>query len=346
MSRYRKPISEQHFVDFAKTLEKQIAKLPPNEEEHQRNQVETLIALEEDFRRRLIALPEGEGIYRAFLWYIRKEKGNILAARPFFRERQQKFTEEISPVFQRADHKGLYPFAANYEFIRFAIDNSDWDNNHEMVVLARAIENLRAELAVQNMPLAISRARIFWSRTPESHLTYMDLVQETAMGLLAAIDKFTPPYRTAFRAVIIGRCLGNLISAYNQTSMHFYPSDRRKLYRANKMLARHEGEPDFEKVAKSVNSHLPDEIQTDPDEIRALMAAAYGLSSIDNAPVDDSASLSGDDYPPQQVEVVAASDDNRPDVQAEHRDAMNKMYTAIQRLTLLEQKLLKLKGVE
>lgn len=342
---FKKPVSEQHFVDFAKALEKQIAKLPPNEEEHQRNQVETLIALEAEFRAKLISLPEGEGIYEKFLWYIRKEKGNILAARPFFRERQQRFTDEISPVFQRADHKGLYPFAANYEFVRFAIDNSEWDNTHEMVALAREIESLRTELAVQNMPLAISRARIFWSRTPESHLTYMDLVQETAMGLLAAIDKFTPPYRTAFRAVIIGRCLGNLISAYNQTSMHFYPSDRRKLYRANKMLARHEGEPDFEKVARSVNSHLPDEIQTDPDEIRALMAAAYGVGSIDNVGSSTVEEV-GDDDLPSPMDVLAADDETRPDVQAEHRDAMNKMFRAIQTLTPLEQKLLKLKGVE
>src|SRR5690606_19734709 len=164
------------------------------------------------------------------------------------------FTEFISPVFQRADFRGLYPFAANYEFISYALSLVDWPNDHELVQLGKRIEALRVELATQNMPLAISRARIFWSRTPESHLSYMDLVQETATGLLAAIDKFTPPYTTVFRSVIISRCLGNLISAYNQTSMHFYPSDRRKLYRANKMLARHEGEPDFERVARSVNS--------------------------------------------------------------------------------------------
>ena len=341
---FRKPVSEQHFTDFAKTLEKQIAKLPPNEEEHQRNQVETLIALEEEFRLHLISLPEGEVVYEKFLWYIRKERGNILAARPFFRERQKRFTLEISPVFQRADHKGLYPFAANYEFIRFAVDQCEWAPDHALVKLAKQIEALRAELAVQNMPLAISRARIFWSRTPESHLTYMDLVQETATGLLAAIDKFTPPYRTAFRAVIIGRCLGNLISAYNQTSMHFYPSDRRKLYRANKMLARYEGEPDFEKVSKTVNSHLPDEIQTSPDEIRALMTAAYGVGSIDNITPFLSEGESDEDLSP--LDALSADEETRPDVQAEYRDAMSKMYVAMQILSPLEQKLLKLKGVE
>ncbi len=344
--------SVDHFRSFASALEGVIAQYGEREGslyETQKKQIETLVSLENKFRKALIAHLWGPGVYRDFIRYICDERKSILAARPYFRERQKVFTAEISEALKKRADKTLYRFRFNYQFVRFVMGSRQWGKKSKLALLAQEIERVRAEIIETNIPLAISRARIFWSRTQKSHLSYMDLIQIASEGLIAAVDKFVPPFRTVFRSVAIGRMTGNLIEDYSDTMLHFYPVDARRIYRAHKLLGRNiDSVIDYDHLAEEVNKKPSkkkdgEEVEVDEAhkvssvELADLLAAASCVSMDTPAPVDAEVT--------EHVERFAAPESSRPDVQVEEEDSMKHLREAISKLTLLEQKLLRLKGV-
>lgn len=331
---------EEHFRLFAKTVEHAIAKYGkvPDEElvTLQCKQVDNLSALEEQFRKALVKDRNGVKAYEFFLDYILKTKKNILAARPYFRERRSFFASDISSAIRDRNVKKLQKFHINFHFIslvRHLKFSKKVANTINEIVAARQ------ELATMNMPLVINRARIFWSRTPKSHLSFMDLVQIGTEGLMSAIDKFCGEYSTVWAGVVIGRIVGYLINWYSSTVLHFYPSDKRKIYGANKFMSRHlYGDYGIEDLVKSVNSSAGS--STDEDEIQNLIAAAAVVSA-------DTPPVGGNDISVQDsISRYAAPEENRPDEQVEHEEAKVAMRKAIDKLSIFDKKLLRLKGVE
>lgn len=119
------------------------------------------------------------------------------------------------------------------------MESRKWGKNCILNTLFQKIKDIRDEMITQNLPLAISRARIFWSYTPESHLSYVDLIDIAAEGLTISVDKYVIPpggYTRIFRSVSIGRMVSGFIEEYSNTLIHFYPNDKNKLYKANKLL--------------------------------------------------------------------------------------------------------------
>ncbi len=215
--------SSEHFKQFAASLATEIEKygnIPKDEQvANQKRQVELLASLETQFRQTLIKHKWGPGVYKAFVTYICDINKNILDARPFFRERHPVFTKGISKALKKRNWRGLLRFHINWRFITFALSTFKWSPGCKIVKLSKEIEKARWELVEMNLPLAISRSRIFWSRTPKSHLSFMDLVQTSAEGLLAAVDKFKLPYTEMFKGVIVGRCVGNMIQCLDQDTI-------------------------------------------------------------------------------------------------------------------------------
>ena len=340
MSNYNS--NDMHFRTFATSLGAALKKLGKRDTKeflaHQKKQVEGLVALETKLRRLLIKSKFGNSSYRKFIAFIRDEKRNILFARPFFRERQKVFTKRISNALRKKDIKALQRYHFNYQFIDFLLKSRKWAEKSPILQLIREIEKLRQELIVTNMPLAISRARIFYSRTPPSQLSYMDLVQIASEGLMSAIDKFVLPFSKVFRSVIIGRVVGSSISAYSETLIHFYPCDKRLIYRANKVVGKMGGaDVDFKKLAHKVNDGLSPKHSTNAVKIADLMAAASCVSADTSPSVD-----------PDLAESIArfsAPDSCRPDVIVESQDAMRHLNNAMKNLSNFEIKLLKLTGV-
>lgn len=340
--------NDEAFKLFVGNLDKNIQnyKEPKDKEaffQSQKAQVERLVKLEKDFRKALQDHKWGLAAYRDFIDYIINVKRNILSARPFFRERQEEFTANISGAIKERDAKALFKFNVNYQFIALTMKSRNWGKNSQVFKLANEIKGLRIKICELNMPLAISRARLFWSKTPESHLSYMDLVQIAAEGLLAAIDKFVLPFGKVFRAVVIGRVTGNHIESYSDTMLHFYPNDKRKIYRANKAV-RHLGgvaSADFEVLAGKVNEGMDDAInQTNAIELADLMGAASTVSSDSSA-----TSLLESDSIQVLTNKFAADSSTRPDFISENKDLVIKVGSAIETLTIFEKKLLRLKGI-
>lgn len=345
---------DSHFKLFAGQLERAIEKYGSIDEivivERQKKQVESLVALERKFRKTLIKHPWGPGVYRSFIQMITEEKGNILAARPYFRERQDVFTSKISKALRDKKEKRLYPFAINYQFVRFVMESRNWKGANiggKIVKLAKQIVALRTELVEMNMPLAISRARIFWSRTPRSHLSYMDLVQISCEGLMSAVDKFVLPYSKVFRSVAIGRIVGNFIESYSETLVHFYPQDKRKIYRANKGISKlslERGDSiDYDKLADEVNRDVEDNQRTDSHELSHLVAAASHVSTDVPTPEQNATGPSGMTV---SIDRYAADNSCQPDNQFETVQLRSVARIAYRELSILERKLLRLKGVE
>lgn len=303
----------------------------------QRGQLELLLKLEKEFRLTLIKHRSGPTVYREFIEFICDKKRNILAARPYFRERQEVFTRRISPALKARAEKSLFRFNFNFQFIQFVMRSRKWGKGSKLTQLAAEISKVREELVTMNMPLGISRARIFYSRTPKSHLDYMDFVNIACEGLTKAIDKFVGPLYDKFNAVAIGRMTGDFIENYSETPIHFYPKDRRKLYNANKAIGKmveSVDTVDHEVLAGAVNEKLTDG-STNAGEIANLLAAASCVSA--DTPIDIDEEMVA-------IDRFAAPVDCQPDVQVERADALRATAAAVAKLSVLDQKILKLKG--
>jgi DNA-directed RNA polymerase specialized sigma subunit len=333
---------DPHFRQFAGSLERAIATFDePDDQDflaRQKRQVDTLISLEKEFKKTLVEHAWGRGVYKSFVEFICNERRNILDARPYFRERQRVFTEKISTALRRRKEQELYRFRFNFRFVQFVLQARKWRPGSAIVRLGKEITAIRNELITMNMPLAISRARIFYSRTPKAHLTYMDLIQIASEGLMSGIDKFVPPFSKVFRSVAIGRMVGNFIEQYSETLVHFFPRDKRKIYRVNKLIGKTAGSVNFDEVADHVNVDADNGHQTTASEISSLMAAASPVST----------ELSVTDNEGESTRVLdrfAAPSDCQPDVRVEHADSVAAVREAMGVLTPFEHKLLALRGV-
>lgn len=338
---------DSHFKLFTQDLYNLLGESEYGEEytKKQKEQVEELVALEKEFRRILQKDCRGATVYKKFIEFIwqsgKDAKRNILIARPYFREREAVFSRDISPAIKSRNYKQLYKLDINYVFISFVLEAVRWGPNSKVNKAAKAVAKKREEIIHHNMPLAITRAKIFRQKTPEDHLSYMDLVQISMQALCNAVDKYVLPYSHVFRSVIIGRIVGDLIYNYSTKMIHFYPSDRRKIYRAIK-AKKVTVEDDYEAISNNVNSGPELDSPTNSSEIFSLMmASSHHSLDVPVAEVPGKGSFESD----WMSDAHPDDEDKRPDISFERNELREKLYKNIDNLDCLEIKLLKLKGV-
>lgn len=334
-----KNVYDQHFRIFAKSLEMAIAASPTDES--QKNQVEGLIDLENRFRKELNSHGAGRNVYKEFINYILNEKKNILSARPYFRERQKKFSARISPAFKKQNFKAFKNFRFNYTFILFALKvyKGPAYRRTKLEKIAKATETERDMLIKRNLPLAINRAKIFWKKVPKVNHEYMDMVQMASEGLISAVDKFVPPYRTVFRSVAIGRMVGNMIEASSETMLHFYPSDKRELYKANQLKHRNKLES-VDDIAEEMNKERAGKEKITPGRLYNILKGASHVS-MDYHPTDENnESL---DLVSVHSRIADENADQAKDL--EMQDTLSKIKEAfVKYLTIVQRKIFALKG--
>jgi RNA polymerase sigma factor (sigma-70 family) len=340
-------VGDQHFKHFVEDLQVFLHKhkdpMGRDRTTLQKDHLELLVDLERQFRKSLVKTIEGREVYKKFVKYIMDERKTLLNARPFFRERQDMFKEAISPALRAREDRALYQYDINYMFVDFALRNAKFPSNSVPLRLAKEIAAVRKELIETNTPLAISRAKIFFRSTPKSHTEYMDLVQSSVMGLITAIDKFCLPYTPVFRSVAIGRGVGNMIDVYSSTMLYFNSADRKKLYRANKARSRGGSDRSPDELARAVNMGPGTKYdKTNPDEIVGILSASSHVSI--ETPSNNDFELEGGGDPVS--EKYAAPVGIQPDQMVEEADLKWELSKAIKTLSIFEQKLLKLKGLE
>jgi hypothetical protein len=343
MSKPPKKFKDSHDPGFSQ-LAKEVAKAIERNRDgtSQKQQFEELVTAERLFHETILSYRISSEMYKRFIAEIRVHNNNILSARPYFRENSETFSSKITPALKEKDPEALKKFDINFHFIKFCRDNwiGLWPKKLETLFLR--VERARTILVNNNLPLAINRAKIFYRKTPKGHLSFMDLIEVSAMGLCAAVDKYTGPYLKNFCGVIIGRSTGNLIDAYSETVMHFYPSDRRVIYRANSIRGR-QGIADIAELTKAVNDSFARDLlegKTAPkpvtvSELAYLMAAASPISSDSNSGEDGFGVY---DYTPDSTESVETALGRKQEV--------SQMSRLARKLPLINQKVLRLKGIE
>lgn len=312
----------------------------------QKAQVEELMKAEILFKQAILKYKQATEIYKKFLQHIRIRQKNILSARPYFRESAVSFSKRITPAIKAEDIETLKTFDINYQFIKFIRDNWLGPFPKKAEQLFERVHAARERLISLNMPLAINRAKLFYRKTPKGHLSLMDMIGICSLGLIAGIDKYCGQYRSVFRSVLIGRQVGNLIDEYSSTMLHFYPSDKRILYKAHSIRGR-QGIEDVKQLTEAVKEAFKADAlegksvprtKIEVGELAGLLGAASTVSA-DNTTTNEEGERFG---------VYNYTPDDRQDIEGNYvkQEETNEMIEHIKQLPLLHRKVLRLKGIK
>lgn len=345
MSKQPKKFKDSHdplFAQFALEVQRAIAK--NDDGTSQKQQFEELIASEHLFHDTILNSRLSTEIYKKFIAHIKVTNKNILSARPYFRESAITFSRQITPALKAADPEALKVFGINFQFIKFCKDNwiGPWPKKIEAIYLR--VERARTIIISNNLPLAINRAKIFFRKIPKgkSHLSFQDLIEISAMGLYTGIDKYNGPFKKNFIGMCIGRIVGNFIDANTETLFHFYPGDKRTIYRAN-MIRGRQGVHDIAELAKAVNDSFAKEALEGKNvpkpitvsELAYLMHAASLISADANSGEEGFGVYSFTPDSADSVEEVLSK-----------KQELSQMTRLARKLPLINQKILRLKGIE
>lgn len=320
--------------------------------EQQYRQIKTLLELESQFVEILNTTRYAPTVYQSFMNHICNVKQNISAARPYFRESKGTFAKKISPIFKARDHQALQAAGLrfNCKFVGFAVRHRSWNKSSPLLKKYNEIQKLRAEIVELNLPLAVSQAKAFWRATPESHLSFMDVVQIQVQGLLSGVDKFLPQDRKnmshaerlasyrKFRPTAIGFMARDRMASYSQCLLHFPTSERKVLYRTNK-LARQFDENDLEGLTEAVNLYLTKTEKVQSETIGEILASRSVVSVIQQHKNGAANEVHLDELQHSSVEF------SDPVSQIEITDATASLAATMHVLNVLEHKLLQLKGI-
>lgn len=332
-------IGSDAFKSFAEQLTTQINKNKAFDET-QKQSVEELLALEEEFRALLASKKQGIRRYEEFISIIRNE--NILSARPYFRERAADFSKYVTPHLKDPNPEELAKYKINILFAKWVKDRWPGKFPADLQEIYAKMEVARERLIVNNMPLAINEAKKFFRSVPLSHMEFTDFIGWCAAGLASGVDKWSEAeWRPLFRSVCMGRMKGNMIESYSQTMLHFYPTDRRILYKANALRFRLKIE-DIDKLAIAVNESFAEDekngiraigIVVNGPELRLLMSAASHVGADTSATDDGSYTVYNSTPDEEDIEEMAIK-----------KDLLDKTRALVLTLPMLERKVIKMKG--
>ena len=312
----------------------------------QKEQVYELFEAEIAFKNEILRYKYSTQVYKKFIQKIRYVDRNILYSKIYFRENSEVFSKQITPCLKTQDPEGLKKFHINYNLIRFIKDNWRGPLGLKAEKLYQRVHRARRILQECNLPLAINVAKLFYRKVPKSSLSLIDMISTAAQGLSSAVDKYCGDkdgkYSEVFRSVIMGRVTGNLIRDYSATVFHFYPSDRKILYKANSIRGR-QGITDVTELATAVNeAFLADskeglsvpKNQVTPSQLQELLHAAT-LVSVEVTYNEES--YSAYDYTPDDK-------DNAEEalIRTESGEKISKL---IKELPPIYRKVLRLKGI-
>jgi hypothetical protein len=309
----------------------------------QEQQVEELMEAERLFKESILRYRQSEKIYKKFLQKITVENRNILSARPYFREPSSMFSEFITPAIKTSNIRELKKFNINYQLIKFIKENWLGPFPEKSQEFFNRVFKARTILIENNMPLAVNRAKLFYRKTPKSHLTLMDFIGICSMGLAAGIDKWCGKYSPVFRSVCIGRMVGNMIDSYSETMLHFYPSDKRILYKAHTIRGR-KGIDEVTDLTDAVNKAFKED-EKEGKSIPKEEVNVSGLSSLMNAASTVSADATTNE---EGFGVYTYTQDENQDLEGSYieKEATERMLHCTKDLPILHKKILILKGVK
>lgn len=345
MNRRSRPPRDREFQELAAKVNGAIIKndgLIGNQEE----QVELLYSLEQKFKYHIQKYQQCADVYGKFVNFIVNENGNILSARPYFREKSNVFSKEITGAIRDCDVETLMKFNINFQLINFIVKN--WKGKlperprryYEDFLQARRI------LIENNLPLAINRAKLFYRKTPKSHLTLLDLIDICTYGLISGIDKYVGKYNKVWRSVCIGRMVGYMIDEYSKTFLRMFPTDKKILYRANALKHRLKIE-DIGELTKAINESFYKDKEEGKKVPKLPITEIHVRTLLNGSSYISADTKMGGDAEGEGMSIYDYSPDTTANTEEDaiNRDLMDKILEASDDLNVIEKKIIKLKGV-
>lgn len=316
----------------------------------QEEQVEELLDAERKFKEAIFTYRQATEIYKKFLQHICIKNKNILSARPYFRETAVTFSKKITPSIKEKNIEVLKTFSINYQLIKFIRERWLGPFPKRAEQLFQRVHKARTILIENNMPLAINRAKLFYRKTPKSHLSLMDLIGICSTGLAAGVDKWCGKYSPVFRAVCIGRMVGNMIDSYSETMLHFYPSDKRVLYKAHSIRGR-KGIDELDELARAINSSFEQDEKDGksiPKDKVIGSQLSYLMSAASTISADAMVGTGNSDENEGNYSIYDYTLDPTGDTESKYieNETTDQMIGLARELPLVHRKVLKLKGVK
>lgn len=310
----------------------------------QKAQVNLVFDLECKFQKSIKKYKQTEEIYRKFIHFIIKDVGNILSAQSYFREKHDIFID-ISNKIKEEDAVGLMQYHANFQLINFIVNNWTGDLPKRAQAYYDKFINSRNILIENNLPLAINRAKLFYRKTPRSHLTLLDFIGICTWGLISGIDKYVGDYTNVWRSVCIGRMVGYLIEEYSKTFIRMYPTDKKILYRANALKYRLKID-DLDELTKAVNESFEKDKQSGKNT-PTLPITTVHIQTLLNSSSQGSIYHGVDGSSAGEINLYdfTPCEEENPEESAIKNDLIRQLIAASKDLNIIEKKIIQLKGV-
>ena len=285
-----------------------------------------LIGLEKSFESKLRKTAKGRKVYSAFIDMIYKANRGMIALRPYFRQREDLFLNTINKAIEHNKPDQLYGSPINYRFAAFAM-NTLQSPSKELVVIFENLKAAREDIIKHNLFLALGQAKIRGRSTYSSTIELSDLIQIANEALMISVDKFVPDQKSVFAHMAIGRIIAQLIAdGSSPSAATVTTAGKKKLYKIRKLLA---------ELPDVTRKEISEILNIAESEVNELMESTH-YSSLDQTLYTDDTQTLGDI-------IEDPSDDAYDD--AESKDLFLKLLKAYECLSIIELKILRLKGV-
>lgn len=294
-------------------------KFPPNQDLYL-----GLIDQEDSWRNIFISTQEGKDLYKTFVDYILNERKNILDARPFFRLRQADFLTKVNPFIKEKNYEALFNLRVNFTFINWAMPQYYGLYKQELEVINKKIMQIRNDFLLRNSPLIINRIKIIYHVYPFIYKDIQDLISIASNATLIALDKFVPlideetgqnKYTSVLLSSIIGRINASVFQYNINQKLHMYPKDRKMLSELRKM--------------KNIG-YLDDEIAVIMNISESEIERLFNSNQVSTL---------------EETYNLEADETYRPDNTCEKIQIMKNIQKNVDGLSILERKMLYLKGM-
>ena len=352
-------ISDRYFsTKDTEDLRRIAAVVTRSVQEGKKNNFETsksfkkMLDLERSFVRVLKRYSVGVLCYSKFIYYITDELGNILNAKPYFRERSTTFNKFLSKAFKDRNPKVLMNFHPNYKFIQFCMNNIESVPTKIQEIYDKYTK-VRQDIIENNIPLAINKSKLFNNITPKDHLDLIDFIGICVCGLADAIDKFVGDYTKAnFANAAINRMSGALLEEYNKGLISMYPKDKKMIYRI-RSISWNTGITNAKELAYLFNKSLEEDKKigrkpitrkkiTEFEVVRLLSTA--GILSLDYK--SETSNEDGNDRDSKETTAFNGSmyeEEVSDEEKVENRDIIIQAKVVLEKMSIIERKAVILK---
>jgi DNA-directed RNA polymerase specialized sigma subunit len=284
---------------------------------------------EQSFAKKLQSTAYGRKVYLSFIQKIFKTDGGIKAAKSFFRARQHSFLDTVNKGIRNVKPELIYSVPINFRFCQFAINELN-GKDQKLTSLFSDIKKYREDIITKNLYLSLNRAKVYNSTSRGKNIGFDDLIQISNEALVVAVDKYVMDgEESTFYQMAIGRMISGLIvHGTNLSSATIGVHHQKKLYQIRKVLQDSPG---------ISNQEVANILKVAREEIDELLSATL-YKSMDDRISEDSKARYGDTI----VSNSWQDDMNK----LEKDDGISTMAYLFNQLTLLEKKVLLLKGVK